>query len=321
MLHALASLQASAAPSEVAHRLEAANTFDDDEGPRIEFVADVLMLPQRTPTLPPATTTNCYLLGSKSILIIDPGSDEAIERTRLRKQLARRAGEGATALAIVLTHDHGDHVAGALPLARELGVPVWAHAETLARWPDARSAAGVAGTRALADGDVLTLAGGERVRILHTPGHASGHVALFEEAQGSLFVGDLVSGVSTVLIDEAPGALDLYFASLATLRDLPARTLFPGHGPPMIDPKRALQGAIDHRLEREARILGTLSEGPRPLSGIVSLAYADTPGADLSLAARQALVHLRRLEGNGQVRRSGESGLFRAREPLMRCLN
>jgi glyoxylase-like metal-dependent hydrolase (beta-lactamase superfamily II) len=116
-----------------------------------------------------------------------------------------------------------------------------------------------------------------------------------------------VSGVSTVLIDAAPGALDAYLASLETLRDLPARTLFPAHGPPMIDPKRALQAALDHRAEREARILEALADGPKEVAAIVRRAYDDTPGADPSLAARQALVHLARLESTGRVRRAGNS--------------
>lgn len=307
MLHALVAVSEGAPAAEVARRLEEANTFDDDEGPRIEFVPDVLMLPQRTHTLPPATTTNCYLVGSQEILVLDPGSDEDIERTRLRRQLDRRAGEGARPVAVALTHHHGDHVAGALPLARALGLPIWAHAETLARWSEAATADRDVGTRTLTDGDVLPLSGGERLRVLHTPGHAPGHVALFEETRGSLFAGDLVSGVSTVLIDGAPDSLDQYLASIERLRDLPARTLFPAHGPPMIDPRRVLQGVLDHRAAREARILEALREGPRHVRDVAAEAYADTPGADPSLAARQALAHLLRLESVGRVRRSGET--------------
>ncbi|MFN8177063.1 MAG: MBL fold metallo-hydrolase [bacterium] len=305
MLHALAALGPEATADEIARGLAAANTFRDDEGPRIEFVPDVLMLPQRTRTLPPAATTNCYLVGAKEIVIVDPGSDEEIERTRLSRQLDRRAGEGARPVAIVLTHHHGDHVAGVPSLARARGLPLWAHTETLARCGDAVSAA--SGTRALVEGDMIPLAGGERLRVLHTPGHAVGHVALHEETRGSLFAGDLVSGVSTVLIDAAPGALDAYLASLARLRDLPARTLFPAHGPPMIDPPRALQAVIDHRAAREARILDALADGPRDVAAIVRRAYEDSPNADPSLAAQQALVHLARLESSGRVRRAGGS--------------
>lgn len=306
MLFALADASADADGATLAAAVERANTFPDDEGPRIEFVPFVHLVPLRTPTLPPATTTNCYLVGAREMLVVDPGAADAREHARLRNQLARRREEGAEPIAIVLTHHHGDHVDGAGTLARELRLPVWAHAETLARWGGRASAEALAGVRALRDGEVLALSGGERVRVLWTPGHAPGHVALLEETRGSLFAGDLVSGVSTILVDSAPGSLDRYLASLGRLLEYPMRTIFPGHGPPAIDPLRTLRGVLDHRAEREARILAAVRAGARGLSGITEAAYADTPGADPALAARQALAHLERLEGQGQVRREGD---------------
>jgi glyoxylase-like metal-dependent hydrolase (beta-lactamase superfamily II)/8-oxo-dGTP pyrophosphatase MutT (NUDIX family) len=305
LLAALAEAPASAPDEEIARALVLANTFPDDVGPRIEFVPDVFLVPQRTPTLLPATTTNCYLVGRGELLVIDPGSKEPDECTRLRNQLALREGAGATARAIVLTHHHADHVGGALDLARERGLEVWAHPETFSRWSDADDAAKGPGIRELADDDAIPLSGGERMRVLHTPGHAPGHVAMFEEMRGSLFAGDLVSGISTVLIDAGAGSLDRYLGSIRRLRDLPARTLFPAHGPPMTDPPRALQAVLDHRAEREARILAALADSPRSLDEIVARAYADTPDADPALAARQASAHLARLEERGRVRRAG----------------
>jgi glyoxylase-like metal-dependent hydrolase (beta-lactamase superfamily II) len=140
---------------------------------------------------------------------------------------------------------------------------------------------------------------------LHTPGHAPGHLALFEETRGSLFAGDLVSGVSTILIDAAPGSLELYLSSLAKIRALPARTLFPAHGPPMIDPGRAIDSLLDHRREREERIVDAIRTGATELEEIVRRAYSDTPAADPALARRQAMAHLDRLERRGMVRRAG----------------
>ena len=43
----------------------------------------VLMFPLRTFTLPPAATTNAYLLGTREAVLIDPGSPHEEENARL----------------------------------------------------------------------------------------------------------------------------------------------------------------------------------------------------------------------------------------------
>jgi glyoxylase-like metal-dependent hydrolase (beta-lactamase superfamily II) len=199
-------------------------------------------------------------------------------------------------------------VGGAARVAAELRVPVMAHPATWAAWGSAGSSARIE----LVDDEVIELSGGERLRALHTPGHAPGHLALLEETRGSLFAGDLVSGVSTILVDSAPGSLDLYLRSLERIRDAGARTLFPGHGPPHIAPRDAVQRLLDHRAEREARIVGALEAGAKSVEQIVTAAYADAPEANPALAARQAMSHLDRLRAAGRVRQEGSSWTLEA---------
>jgi glyoxylase-like metal-dependent hydrolase (beta-lactamase superfamily II)/8-oxo-dGTP pyrophosphatase MutT (NUDIX family) len=288
---------------EIAARIARVNVRMEEDGPRIEFVPDVLMLVLETATLPPATHTNCYLVGSKELVVVDPGSSDPGEQARLLRHVRRRIEEGAAPKAVFLTHHHSDHAGGAARVATELRVPVMAHPATWAAWGSAGSSARID----LADDEVIELSGGERLRALHTPGHAPGHLALLEEERGSLFAGDLVSGVSTVLVDSAPGSLDLYLRSLERIRDAGARTLFPGHGPPLIAPAEAVQRLLDHRAEREARIVGALEGGAKNVEQIVAAAYADTPEANPALAARQAMSHLDRLRAVGRVRQDGST--------------
>jgi glyoxylase-like metal-dependent hydrolase (beta-lactamase superfamily II)/8-oxo-dGTP pyrophosphatase MutT (NUDIX family) len=290
---------------EIVARLTDINDDMEADGPRIEFVPDVFMIPLATPTLPPATHTNCYLVGSRDFLVLDPGSDDPEEIARLLRHVRRReASTGGRAAGVVLTHHHVDHVGGAAAVAGELGVPVRAHAETWRRWG---GGGGLAAERRieLRDGETIELDGGERLRVLHTPGHAAGHVALRDDPTGTLFAGDLVSGVSTILIDSAPGSLDAYLESLERIRDSGATTLFPAHGPPLISPAKAVQRVIDHRAEREGRILDAVREGATSLDEIARRAYADTPDAPPGLASAQTAAHLERLERRGAVRAIG----------------
>src|SRR5690606_21411309 len=143
----------------------------------------VVAFPVRTPTLPPATHTNCYLAGDREIVVIDPGSPAGDEQRALDDLVDAWAADGRAVVAVWLTHHHGDHVGGARHLSERLGVPVAAHPATAERL-----AGRVRIDQLLADGDTLPLAGDppRRLRAVHTPGHAPGHLCFLEEHSGAL---------------------------------------------------------------------------------------------------------------------------------------
>lgn len=268
--------------------------------PRIEFRPGALLFPQATLTLPPAGTTNCVLLGFGEAVLVDPGSPHAEEIDRLLAALGEATRRlGRRPVAIWLTHHHPDHVGGVDALRRALGVPVLAHpatAERLAR-------RGIAVDGALEDGTRRVLAGESpmTLAVLHTPGHARGHLCFFDEARGTLVAGDLVAGMGTIVIDPPEGDMDDYLASLARVRDLGARTVLPGHGPALLEPAKKLQELIDHRAWREARVLAAWRAGLRTPRAQVPIVYDDVADVARPLAERQVVAHLERLERMGRL--------------------
>jgi len=283
-----------------------------DLGPvlRVELRPGVLMFPLVTRTLPPALTTNAYLLGFGDAVLVDPGASDPAEIERLVAALAaaqERLGRRVT--AIWLTHHHPDHVAGVPALRQRLGVPVLAHpatAERLAAHGDVGAMGGLDGT--LGDGQQVTLAGQGRpeapdllVQIVHTPGHARGHLCFLELGQRSLLAGDMVAGLGTIVVDPPEGDMDDYLASLAKLVALAPRTLFPGHGPAVKNAVPKLREYIEHRLWREARVLAAWREGRREPEAMLPAVYDDVPREAWPLAARQVLAHLARLRRAGQL--------------------
>jgi len=115
---------------------------------------------------------------------------------------------------IVLTHAHPDHAGGAAEMARRTGAPVsvhdgdrsWCEAGEVLAKPRETSFLGRLMMRAskptfeafapgpaLHDGEVLPVAGG--LRVVHTPGHSPGHVALLHEPSGVLITGDSIFNV------------------------------------------------------------------------------------------------------------------------------
>ena len=141
----------------------------------VRLASNFWRVPLRTPGLP--GRVNSYLVGDREIVLVDPGSDFAGELERLRGRLWELLGRGGQLRMVLLTHHHHDHVAGALRLADELGVPVAAHPATLEKLPPSRRRRWL---RPLEHGARLELSPSLELELLHTPGHAAGHLCLFE---------------------------------------------------------------------------------------------------------------------------------------------
>jgi glyoxylase-like metal-dependent hydrolase (beta-lactamase superfamily II) len=247
----------------------------------------VRVLALRTPTLPPATHTNAYLIGPADgpVAVVDPGSPYPEERAALERHLA-----AAPVARILLTHHHGDHVGGAAALAARLGVPVAAHAAT------ARRLAGrVAVTELIEDGQEV-----HGAIALHTPGHAEGHLCF--EVGSATIAGDLVAGLGTILIDPSEGDMATYLASLERVLARPAAALLPAHGPLIPDGHGKLREYLAHRRMREARVREALpgrAEAGATAAELVPRAYPDTPPPLWPLAERSLLAHLIKLRDDG----------------------
>lgn len=265
----------------------------------------VVAFPVRTPTLPPATHTNCYLVGDREIVVIDPGSPAGEEQQALDALVDAWAADGRPVVAVWLTHHHGDHVGGARHLAERLGVPVAAHPATAERL-----AGRVRVDQHLADGDTLSLAGEppRRLRAVHTPGHAPGHLCFLDEHSGALVAGDMVAGVGTILIEPTEGNMNDYLASLRRMKELAPRTLLPAHGPEIAGAVAKLDEYVAHRLWREQRVVDALARlGLATTAALLPVAYGDVPRAVFPLAERSLIAHLIKLAADGRAEPVGDT--------------
>ncbi len=260
---------------------------------RIEFQQGVKLFALRTLTLPPATHTNAYVLGTQELIVVDPGSVDDVETDRLVALLLKLAAEGARLKAVVLTHHHGDHVGGLARLVDRLKVPVWSHARTADRLS-------VKTDRLLVDGEVIGL-GEMRWRVLHTPGHAQGHVCLYDEGSRAAVVGDMVAGLGTIVIDPPEGDMTDYLQQLRRLEALPVTTLYPAHGAPIPDGPGKLAEYLKHRLWREEKVLAALQVEALSLEALVPRAYDDVTAFVLPIAERSTLAILGKLQSEGRV--------------------
>lgn len=236
--------------------------------------------------------TNTWVVGDPAlgpVVVVDPGP---LVEAHLDAVLAACGGPVA---ALVLSHRHDDHAAGAAVLAGRAGCRIRAAEPRLRTGPEG-----------LADGDVI-LVGGATLTVHSTPGHTGDSVSLLlrgDDGVARVLTGDTVLGRGTTVIAAPDGDLGAYLTSLATLERLVAVAdvveLLPGHGPRIGDPAPRLAQYRRHREERLDQVRAALAAGDRTLQEVVARVYADVdpsvrPAAEQSVQAQ--LDHLRRLDG------------------------
>jgi glyoxylase-like metal-dependent hydrolase (beta-lactamase superfamily II) len=223
------------------------------------------------------TGTNSWIVGREPAWLVDPGPDIEAHVDALADELGKRDGLGG----IALTHDHADHTAAVRAISvRFPGAPV--------------AGSGGAVDVSLGDGSSF----GPLVAV-PTPGHSADHLA-FVTGQAA-FTGDAVLGEGSVFISPDPGAMASYLAALRRLLELDLAVLCPGHGPPVHEPGRKLQEYIDHRLDRERRLITTLADGKRSVQELLDEVWDDAPAALRPAAAVTLAAHLDKLADEGRL--------------------
>lgn len=279
----------------------------------IRNVPGIIMAPLDTDTLPPATTTNCYLVGEERFFAVDPAPTDPGEQQRLFELIDERilgedrVGAGSPRrdfVGVILTHHHPDHVGAADAAAERYDVPVLAHPETLSRLE-----LKALNVRPLEDGVVLPLgsapdgSAGWQLTAHHTPGHAPGHLILTESRYGALIAGDLVSTVSTIVIDPPEGNMAQYLESLGRAAELLGENavLHPSHGPVASDGRAVLKRYIEHRQHREDSLVEALREGISTEAELVVRVYAGVDERLFPIAARSLRAGLEKLREEGKA--------------------
>jgi len=195
--------------------------------------------------------SHVYLIkGTTKNVLVDTGV--AGKFSVLKRQLAESGVRIRDIDLVILTHEHYDHVgataffhrtaivaahrlaANKLELQDEFvtfriyrdqpGKPFWVDV-----W--------------LEDGSMIDL-GNYELQVIHTPGHTSGCICLYEPRAGLLFTGDTVFAGGTLSEIAVGGNVSDYVNSVRRLSNLKIRQLYPGHGKVSSTPDEDLPKAI-----------------------------------------------------------------------------
>lgn len=208
--------------------------------------------------------TRTYIVGKARVVIIDPGPADQKHLIACYKLIG-----AAPVSAVLLTHTHPDHAAGAELFAENFDAPVLAFEYDN-----------------LSDGDAVKTDAGDVVAV-QTPGHTRDSFSFWLAAEHAMFVGDLLmGGMETSLVAHPEGDLRRYMASLEKVRGFKPEVLYPTHGIPFDDPQDAISRYVAHREERVNQVLRAIDNGAHTPDAIIDHVY----GASLDPSLREHVV-------------------------------
>ena len=174
-------------------------------------------------------------LGFVSAYVLVRGGESAIVDTGTAGS-AGRIGEALVAAGVdwpqvahvILTHKHGDHAGSVAGVLEEAG-----DAAVYAGQADIPNIEAPKPITAVADGETVF-----GLRVVATPGHTMGHIAVLDEAGGILVAGDALGTSGGTLTGSNPSFTedaDAAKASVVKLGNLTFETLLVGHGEPILE--------------------------------------------------------------------------------------
>jgi glyoxylase-like metal-dependent hydrolase (beta-lactamase superfamily II) len=167
--------------------------------------------------------------------------------------------------------------------------------------------------------DELAFAG-RRFEVHHRPGHSPSDTIFFDPVSGELVAGDhLIKTISSNPVISAPldpgadrgSALLTYMRSLRATREMPVRTVLPGHGDPFGDHAALIDERFAMHERRARKILGFISERPRTAHELAHAIWGDVALTQTFLTLSEVLGHIDLLAERGEVAELQDEGVVR----------
>ncbi|XP_039765124.1 beta-lactamase-like protein 2 homolog [Pararge aegeria] len=244
--------------------------------------------------------TNTYLLGTgKNRILLDTGDKGVKDYQEHLSDVV--SSEKVNIEHIVVTHWHHDHIGGVEDLYGTIAKTpkIWKHRRDPIDMPDSQLPDTIP-LNWLSDGQEIKVEGAT-IKVHHTPGHTTDHVALTLLEENILFSGDCILGEGTAVFED----LYTYMKSLQRILDLKPSVIYPGHGNVVEDPIDKIEYYIEHRNKREQQILDTLEKhAGKQLNemDLVKIIYTETPEQLWPAAAYNVNHHLTKLTKENKVK-------------------
>ena len=244
--------------------------------------------------------TNTYVVGETDLVVVDPGPAIPSHIDAILDCVGDRLRY------IACTHTHPDHSPAASALAEATGAMLVGRTTADDRHQDLSFQP----ASQIEDDECIT-GEGWTLRAIRTPGHVDNHVCYLLDEEGMVFAGDHIMNGSTVVIVPPGGNMAHYIASLRRLLDYDVKVVAPGHGELIPDCRGEVEKLVRHRLLREAKVFGALSDAAQSLDDLVVAVYDDVDPMMHEWAKLSLLAHLIKLEDEHRTIKTVEAGVDR----------
>jgi len=162
--------------------------------------------------------------------------------------------------------------------------------------------------------------GGE-LKVLHMPGHAVGHICLYDQGEKNLFSGDFLLPHITpnpiVELDpERPGqrarTLRQYLSGLEKLEKMAITRVWPGHGEVIDNFRDVIDKTRRHHIQRLNAVYDIINsnKGPKTIYETALILYPGIKGFDILLGLSETVAHLDYLCDEGKVVTEERNGVI-----------
>ena len=153
--------------------------------------------------------------------------------------------------------------------------------------------------RTVAEGDTIQV-GDYDFNVFHTPGHAPGHMSLYDPKKRLLLAGDILGEMVAWYSPSSWGA-EGYLGSLNKVGNLDIDLILPSHGSVIVDAAKAIQETREKILERDHVITKALLSGPKTFGELNRLLF-DSPSVQFFPGTPILESHLQKLKNEGKIK-------------------